>query len=154
MQEWYRSRALYEAIQKLLDSGKFEDALKMAETIPDKVIRSKSFSAIAIEAAKKGVPYEKFLERAIEAAIDIDNTSESTKALMSLAFELMNLGKIDDAKRIASFIRDPSNRSKMEAEIALKLAKEGKISEAMEIINNIIDEDVRTWATSRLASQL
>ncbi len=154
MQEWYRSRALYEAVIKLVDSGNYGEALKMAEGIPDEVIRAKAFSTIAVEVAKGDGEYAKFLERAVEAALDIENFEESTKALMSLAFEFLNLGKLEDAKRISMFIKDVPNRSKVEAEIALILARNGKVSEAMEIINGIMDEDVKTWAMSRLASQL
>jgi thioredoxin-like negative regulator of GroEL len=154
MQEWYRSRALYEAVLKLVNSGKTEEALQMADGIPDRVIRSKAFSHIAIEVARNGRDYGEALERAVKAALDIENHEESTKALMSLAFEFLNLGKPDEAMRISRHITDLSNRSKVEAEVALTLAKAGKISEAMEIINGIMDDDVKTWAMSRLASQL
>ncbi len=154
MQEWYRSRALYEAVLKLVESGNYEEAVKMAEGIPDEAIKAKTFSTIAVEIARRGGDYQKFLERAIEVALDIDNFEESTKALMSLAFEFLNMGRLDDAKRISMFIKDVPNRSKVEAEIALNLAKNGKVAEAMEIINGILDEDVKTWAMSRLASQL
>jgi len=154
MQEWYRSRALYEAVLKLVDSGNYDEAVKMAEGIPDEVIKAKAFSTIAIEVAKRGADYGKFLEKAVDVALDIDNSEESTKALMSLAFEFLNMGMVDDARKISMFIRDIPNRSKVEAEIALALAKGGKVAEAMEIINGILDEDVKTWAMSRLASQL
>jgi uncharacterized protein YerC len=154
MQEWYRSRALYEAVLKLIESGKFEDALNMADGIPDPVIRSKAFSTIAVEMAKRGEESGEYIDRAIEAAMNIDNPEESTKALMSLAFELLEIGRLEDAQRVTAFIKDVSNRSKVEAEIALTLAKRGEVSRAMEIINGILDEDVKTWAMSRLASQL
>jgi hypothetical protein len=154
MQEWYRSRALYEAVMKLVESGKIDDALAMADGIPDKVIRSKALSNIAVNVAKAGRDYSVSLGRAIEAALDIEGKEESTKALMSLAFEFLNMGNPEEALRIAGYITDLSNRSKVEAEVALALAKQGKVSEAMEIINGIMDEDVKTWAMSRLASQL
>lgn len=154
MQEWYRSRALYEAVLKLLDSGKVEEAMEMAEGIPDKVIRSKALSRIAVEVARRGAPYGEALERAIKAALDVDNHEEGTKALMGLAFEFLNMGKTEEALRVSSYITDLSNRSKVEVEVALALAKAGKVSEAMELINRILDEDVKTWAMSRLASQL
>lgn len=154
MQEWYRSRALYEAVIKLVNSGKVAEALQMAEEIPDRIIRSKAFSHIAIEVAKRGRDYREALDKAISAALEIENHDESTKALMSLAFEFLNLKKPEETLRIASYITDVSNRSKVEAEVALNLAKAGKVSEAMKIINGIMDEDVKTWAMSRLASQL
>ncbi len=84
----------------------------------------------------------------------MDNHEEGTKALMGLAFEFLNMGKTEEALRVSSYITDLSNRSKVEAEVALALAKAGKVSEAMELINRILDEDVKTWAMSRLASQL
>ena len=154
MQEWYRSRALYEAVMKLVESGKIDEALAMAEGIPDRAIRSKAFSNIAIAVAKSGGDYSNALERAINAALDIHRREDSTKALMSLAFEFLNMGNHREALHIAGHITDLSNRSKVEAEIALTLAKKGNVSEAMEIINGIMDEDVKTWAMSRLASQL
>ncbi|ANF23181.1 hypothetical protein [Thermococcus piezophilus] len=154
MQEWYRSRALYEAVLKLVDSGNFDEAVKMTEDIPDKGIRAKALSRIAVALAKRGADYREVLERAIKSALDIDNHDESTKALMSLAFEFLNLDKPEEAMKIANYITDLSNRSKIQAEVALALAKAGKISDAMEIINSILDEDVKTWAMSRLASQL
>ncbi|WP_297503305.1 hypothetical protein [Thermococcus sp.] len=154
MQEWYRSRGLYEAVQKLINSGRVNEALNMAEEITDDVIRSKAISQIAVEAAKRNDDYSEFLNRAIKAALDIKKPEESTKALMSLAFEFLNLGKSEEALKIAGYIRELPGRAKVEAEVALSLAKEGKISEAMGIINGIMDEDVKTWAMSRLASQL
>jgi len=154
MQEWYRSRALYEAVLKLVNSGKVEEALQMADGIPDRIIRAKAFSHVAIEVAKRGRDYHEALNRAIQSALDIDNKDESIKALMSLAFEFLGLKRLEEALKIARYIPDLPNRSKVEAEVALALAKEGKISEAMDIINGIMDEDVKTWAMSRLASQL
>jgi len=154
MQEWYRSRALYEAVMKLIESGKINEALAMADGIPDRAIRSKAFSNIAVEVAKSGGDYSDALERAIKAALDIDSREESTKALMSLAFEFLNMGNPEEALNIAGYITDLSNKSKVEAEVALALAKRGNVSEAMKIINGIMDEDVKTWAMSRLASQL
>ena len=73
---------------------------------------------------------------------------------MGLAFELMEMGKLDDALEVAKHITNLSNRSKVEAEIALRLAREGKLERAMRIIDGILDEDVKTWATSRLAGEL
>ncbi len=154
MQEWYRSRGLYEAVQKLINSGRMEEAAGMAEGIPDESIRSKALSQVAVEAAKRGMDYSEFLSKAIEAALDIEKPGESTKALMSLAFEFLNLGNPEEALKIAGYIRELPGRAKVEAEVALSLAKAGKLSEAMEIINGIMDEDVKTWAMSRLASQL
>ncbi|KUH33609.1 hypothetical protein APY94_05290 [Thermococcus celericrescens] len=154
MQEWYRSRALYEAVLKLVESGRVNEALDMAEGIPDGNIRSKAFSHIAVEVAKSGRDYHEALERAVKAALDIDNRDESTKALMSLAFEFLNMGNPEEALRISRYITDLPNKSKVEAEVALVLAKREKVAEAMEIINGIMDDDVKTWAMSRLASQL
>ncbi len=154
MQEWYRSRGLYEAVMKLVESGRMLEAQKMAEGIPDEVIRSKALSQIALEAVRKGEDYRDFLSSAIEAALEIGKPGESTKALMSLAFEFLNLGKPEEALKIARYIKELPGRSKVEAEVALSLAREEKLSEAIEIINGIMDEDVKTWAMSRLASQL
>ena len=154
MQAWYRSRALYEAVIKLARSGRFEDALKMTEGIPDKAVRSRAFNQVAVEMAKSGTDYSGALLKAIEAALEIDGKEESTKALMGLAFEFMEMGKLDDALKVAEYIADLSNRSKVEAEVALRLAKEGKLERAMKIIDGILDEDVKTWATSRLAGEL
>ncbi|WP_297535966.1 hypothetical protein [Thermococcus sp.] len=154
MQAWYRSRALYDAVMKLVKSGRFDEAVKMAENIPDKVVRSRAFNQIAVEVARAGGNYSEVLARAIEAALDIDRKDETTKALMGLAFEFMEMGRFEDALMIASHITDVSNRSKVEAEVALRLAKRGDLGEAMKIINGILDEDVKTWATSRLASEL
>ncbi|NJE06237.1 hypothetical protein E3E36_08800 [Thermococcus sp. M36] len=154
MQEWYRSRGLYEAVLKLVDSGRIEDALSMTEEIPDRVIRFKAFSHIAVEVAKMGKNFSEPLEMAVKAALDIDSKEESTKALMSLAFEFLNMDNPEEALRIAGYITDLPNKSKVEAEVALALAKRGNVAEAMEIINGIMDDDVKTWAMSRLASQL
>jgi len=153
MQEWYQSRALYDAVLKLLNSGRLEEATEMAGGIPDRMIRSKALSRIAVETARRGLAYGEALGRAIEAAREIGNPEESTKALMSLAFEFLNMGKVEDALRISEYITDLSSRSKVEAEVALALAKGGEVSRAMKIINSILDEDVKTWAMSRLANQ-
>ncbi len=154
MQEWYQSRALYEAVTKLISSGDFENAYMMAQEISEKSIRAKAFSRIAIEMAKKDKDYKEAINRAIKAAYDINNAEETTKTLMSLAFEFLNLGKIEDALDIARFIKDVSNRSKIEAEVALELVRRGRVPEAMKIINSIMDEDVKTWVTSRLVNTL
>ncbi|MDK2783030.1 MAG: hypothetical protein PWQ32_619 [Thermococcaceae archaeon] len=154
MQEWYQSRALYETVSKLIKRGDFENALQIAESIPDKGIRAKSMSMVTVEMAKQGRDYHDALNQTIEAIFEIENDESITKALMSLAFEFLGLGKPDEALKIAGLIRDISNRSKIQAEVALALAREGKIQEAFKIINDILDEDVKTWATSKLASEL
>ncbi len=154
MQEWYRSRSLYEAVIKLIQAGNYDEAINMAGAIPDKVVRSKAMSRIALELARKGGDYRDALELAIKSALDIETEAESTKALMSLAFEFLNMGDTDEALKIAEYMRDLSNKSKIQAEVAMVLARSGRISEAMKLIDGIIDEDVKTWAMSRLASQL
>ncbi|MCO6042224.1 hypothetical protein [Thermococcus alcaliphilus] len=154
MQEWYQSRALYETVSKLIKRGDFENALQIAESIPDKGIRAKSMSMVTVEMAKQGKDYIEALNRTIEAILEIENDESITKALMSLAFEFLELNKLDEALKIAGFIKDISNRSKIQAEVALALARQGKIQEAFKIINDILDDDVKTWATSKLASEL
>ncbi|WP_297068903.1 hypothetical protein [Thermococcus sp.] len=154
MQEWYRSRSLYEAVLKLINAGNYSEATSMARAIPDKAVRSKAMSRITLELAKKGGDYREALQLAIKSALDIERESESTKALMSLAFEFLNLGDPEEALRIAGYIRNLSNKSKIQAEVAMLLAKSGRVSEAMKLIESIMDEDVKTWAMSRLASQL
>jgi predicted negative regulator of RcsB-dependent stress response len=154
MQTWYRSRALYEAVMKLAKSGRFDEAISMASGIPDKKVRSRAFNQIVVEMARNGADYSDALNRAIEVALDIDGKGESTKALMGLAFEFMEMDRLDDALRVAEHITDLSNRSKVEAEVALRLARKGDVERAMKIIDGILDEDVKTWATSRLAGEL
>ncbi len=154
MQEWYRSMSLYEAVLKLISAGNYEEAMDMARAIPDKVVRSKAMSRITLELARRGGDYGEALELAVKSALDIENESGSTKALMSLAFEFLNMGDTEEALKIAEYMKDLSNKSKIQAEVAMVLAKSGKVSEAMELIDGIMDEDVKTWAMSRLASQL
>ncbi|HHI01269.1 MAG: hypothetical protein J7J97_04810 [Thermococcus sp.] len=154
MQEWYQSRALYETVSKLIKRGDFESALQIAESIPDKGIRAKSMSMVTVEMAKQGEDYGGALNRTIEAILEIENDESITKAFMSLAFEFLELNRLDEALKIAEFIKDVSNRSKIQAEVALALARQGKIQEAFKIINDILDDDVKTWATSKLASEL
>ncbi|USS41106.1 hypothetical protein NF865_02510 [Thermococcus aggregans] len=154
MQKWYQSRALYETVSKLIERGDFENAFQIAESIPDKGIRAKSMSMVTVEMAKQGRDYSEALNRTIGAILEIENDESVTKALMSLAFEFLELNHIDEALKIAEFIKDVSNRSKIQAEVALTLARQGKIQEAFKIINDILDDDVKTWATSKLASEL
>lgn len=154
MQEWYRSRALYDGVMKLVKSYRFDEALELVEKIPDNKVKSMALNQIVVELVKAGEDYSKALIRAVEAAMNVTGQNESTKTLMGLAFDLLELGKVDDALKIAEYISDLSNRAKVEAEVALKLAEKGEIGRAMEIIENILDEDVKTWATSRLANKL
>lgn len=151
MQVWYRSRALYDTVMRLLNLGRYREALQMAEEIPDDKVKAKAFSKIAVHLAKDGKDYSEALERAINVTSDLPS-GDATKALMSLAFDFLSLDLHEESLRIAEFIRDLPNRSKIQAEVALKLAREGKISEAMRIINDIMDEDVKTWAMSRMAT--
>ena len=151
MQEWYRSRALYDAVVKLIKAGKFGDAIELAERIPDGNVRSKAINAVVVEMAKERLDYKGVLERAIEAALE---TNSPTKNLMGLAFELLEMGKFDDVLYVAEHITDLANRSKVQAEVALRLARRGELSRAMALIEDILDEDVKTWATSMLASEL
>ncbi|ASJ00714.1 hypothetical protein [Thermococcus gorgonarius] len=153
MQVWYRSRALYDAVMKLISSGKYEDAIKMADEIPNDKVRTMAYARIALKLAENNGNYREVLEKAINSATDLPG-DDSTKVLMGMAFDFLNIGKVEDALRIAEYITDLASRSKIQAEVALKLAREGRISEAMEIINDILDEDVKTWAMSRIAGVL
>ncbi len=153
MQVWYRSRALYETAMKLLKSGRFEDAIKMAEGIPDASVRSKALNEITVEMARQGRDYTEVLNEAIHSALEIQGDG-TTKSLMALAFEFLEMGKFKDALYIAEHITDLPNRSKVQAEVALSLARRGDLGEAMRIIDDILDEDVKTWALSRLASEV
>ncbi len=154
MQAWYRSRALYEAVMKLAKSGRFEEAISLASDIPDKKVRSRAFHQIVVEMARNGADYSDALNRAIEVALGVEGRGEGTKALMGLAFEFLEMGKFDDALYIAEHITDLANRSKVQAEVALRLARKGELDRAMKLIEDILDEDVKTWATSMLASEL
>ncbi|WP_297506681.1 hypothetical protein [Thermococcus sp.] len=153
MQSWYRSRALYETVMKLIRGGRFEEALKLAGDIPDLPVRSKAFNEITVEMAKMGGDYSEALKKAIETALEIHGDG-STKSLMALAFDFLEMGKPEGALRIARYITDISNRSKVQAEVALALARRGDLEGAMKLINDILDEDVKTWAMSRLASEV
>ncbi|WP_297499170.1 hypothetical protein [Thermococcus sp.] len=153
MQAWYRSRALYETVMKLIQGSRFDEALKLAGDIPDVSVRSKALNEIVVEMAKTGRDYSEALNRAIETALEIPGEG-STKSLMALAFDFLEVGKPDEALRIAGYITDLSNRSKVQAEVALALARRGDIEGAMKLINEILDEDVKTWAMSRLASEV
>jgi len=153
MQVWYRSRALYETVMKLIKSGRFDEAIKMAGEIPDASVRSKALNEIAVEMARQGKDYAEVLNNAIQSALEISREG-ATKSLMALAFEFLEMGKIEDALRIAEHITDLPNRSKVQAEVALTLARRGDVEGAMRIINDILDEDVKTWAMSRLASEV
>lgn len=151
MQAWYRSRALYDAVMKLVKAGKFDEAMELAEGIPDGSVRSKAVNEIVIEMAKMGEDYKDALDKAIETALE---TKNPTKNLMGLAFEFLEMEKFDDALYIAEHITDLPNRSKVQAEVALRFARKGNVGRAMELIEDIMDEDVKTWATSMLASEL
>ncbi|WP_048148866.1 hypothetical protein [Palaeococcus ferrophilus] len=153
MQEWYQSRALYETITSLLKKGQFEMALKMSREIPDDGIKVTSYSKIVIEMARIGINYEEALKEAINATMALDEEARE-KALMSLAFELMNLGKFEDALMVGNIIPDVSGQSKVKAEVALKLAENGDLSRALELINDILDEDVKTWAMAMLSNKM
>ena len=153
MQSWYRSRALYETIMKLIRGGRFEEALKLAGEIPDVSVRSKALNEITIGMAKMGKDYSEALKKAIETALEIPGDG-STKSLMALAFEFLEMGNPEEALRIAEYITDLSNRSKVQAEVALVLARRGDLEGAMKLINDILDEDVKTWAMSRLAGEV
>ncbi|NJE55712.1 hypothetical protein, partial [Thermococcus sp. 21S9] len=104
--------------------------------------------------ARLGEDYQDILKKTLDSIFEMGRDDSITKALMSLAFEFLNLDLIDDALKIASMIKDVSSRSKIQAEVAIALAKKGKIPEALKIINDILDDDVKTWATSRLAAGL
>jgi tetratricopeptide (TPR) repeat protein len=151
MQVWYRSRALYDTVMRLLNSGRYSEAMEIAEGIPDGKVKAMAFSKIALKLADEGRDYSKALERVVSVASDLPS-EDSTKVLMGLAFDFLNVGRVEDALKVAEFVTDLPNRSKIQAEAALKLAREGKVAEAMEIINDILDEDVKTWAMSRMAT--
>ncbi|NPA47449.1 MAG: hypothetical protein GXO14_02240 [Thermococci archaeon] len=153
MEVWYRSRAIYEAVMKLLNDSRYGEAVEMAEKIPDPRIKAKTLAKITIELAKKGRDYSDVLEKAIYTMVDLPR-GESTKALMALAFDFLELGMYEEALKVADYIMDLPNKSKMQAEVALKMAEEGKVGEAMKIIDNILDDDVKTWAMSRIATKV
>lgn len=153
MQEWYQSRALYETITGLLKKERFEMALKLSREIPDDGIKVASYSKIVIEMARSGVNYGDALKEAINATMAL-NEEAREKALMSLAFELMNLGKFEDALMVGDIIPNVSGQSKVKAEVALKLAERGAVPRALELINDIMDEDVKTWAMAMLSNKM
>ncbi|AEH24107.1 hypothetical protein [Pyrococcus yayanosii] len=153
MQEWYQSRGLYEMVLKLIERGNFETAIQVASTIPDRSMRAKSLAKIAVEMAKRGLDYRDALKKAEEAIFSLNGDSVA-KFLMSLAFDLLEVEKFEDALEVASLIKDISAASKVKAEVALVLAKRGRIEEALRIIKEILDEDVKTWAMSRLATEI
>ncbi|ASJ02725.1 hypothetical protein A3L09_05380 [Thermococcus profundus] len=151
MQVWYRSRALYDTVMRLLNSGRYSEAIDMAGEIPDDKVKAKALSKIAVQLAREGRDYSKAVEMAVNVTSDLP-LGDATKILMALAFDFLSLGLHDEALKVAEFIRDLPNRSKIQAEVALDLARRGNVSEAMRIINDILDDDVKTWAMSRMAT--
>lgn len=153
MQEWYQSRALYETVISFLKKGQFDMALKIIREIPDSSIKVASYSKMVTEMARMGADYQKVLREALEATMALDEEARG-KALMSLAFELMNLGKFEDALMVGNLIPDVSGQSKVKAEVALKLAEKGDVPGALKLINDILDEDVKTWAMAMLSNKM
>ncbi len=153
MEVWYRSRAIYEAVLKLLNEERYEEAVEMAERIPDERIKAKALSKITIELARTGRDYSQVLEETIHTMVELPR-GEDTKAMMALAFAFLDMGKYEQALKVADYMTDISNKSKIQAEVALKMAEDGKVSEAMEVIEDIMDEDVKTWAMSRMAFKI
>ncbi|WP_367884877.1 hypothetical protein [Thermococcus sp. JCM 11816] len=65
MQEWYRSRALYDGgVMKLVKSHRFDEALELVEKIPDNKVKSMALNQIVVELVKAGGgDYSKALTR-------------------------------------------------------------------------------------------
>jgi len=119
--------------------GKFNEALEVANKISNKTAKSKALSQIAIEMSKEG----KFNE-ALEVANKIRDKSAKYYILSlrepnieKLILQVIEKEGVDEALKIASKIRDKSAKSKALSKVALKMAEERKIEGALKIASKI-----------------
>ena len=80
--------------------------------------------------------------------------SGKAEALFAIAFELISLGKIDQALQVAQTIPDESSKDIVLSEIASKLAASGKIDQALQVAQQIQEESTKDVALSGIASKL
>lgn len=145
-----KSNCLSIIIIKMAEAGKFDEAIKLAKTIPNKF--EEALKDISIEFCKSKNFYS-----AIQLALTIKDVEVRTLALSNISKYLAEDGKFDHATAIALFINvDDQMRTQTLRSILDEMIKSEKVDErALELLDKIpdfyVDEELITSLSFELA---
>ncbi|MEM2191712.1 MAG: tetratricopeptide repeat protein, partial [Archaeoglobaceae archaeon] len=128
-----RSEALKRVAVALAEAGRFDEALKVARSIPYEYSRSWALISIAKALAEAG----KF-DKALEVAKSIFSEPHRSIALREVAKVIAEAGRFDEALKVARDIYDEYSRLWALKEVAIALAKAGRSEEANEIFDEAL----------------
>lgn len=125
-----------------------DKAVKIANSIFDKEIRSKTLKAISDELFNMDL-----LDNALEVALKIDDISVQLEALKPIFLKLMTKGA---TPRVIAIVEkmDVNLKSLALQFIAEELAKAGNLDKALELLNKIQNEVVKSRALVTISKEL
>ena len=119
-----------------------DHALEIGRTAPTSLFRAQDLVRIARAQADAG------LTREASAAVDLLKAEEAAKVPGSVARIKAQIGKLDEAAKIADAISDPAERGLIIGSIAVEA---GKIDDALGRVQAISDDTARAFAIRRAA---
>ena len=122
-----------------------DHALEIGRTAPTSLLRAQDLVRIARAQADAG------LTREASAAVDLLKAEEAAKVPGSVARIKAQIGKLDEAAKIADAISDPAERGLIIGSIAVAEGEAGKIDDALRRVQAISDDTARAFAIRRAA---
>jgi tetratricopeptide (TPR) repeat protein len=122
-----------------------DHALEIGRTTPTSFSRAQDLVRIARAQADAGLTEE------ASAAVDLLKAEEAAKVPGSVARIKAQIGKLDEAARIADAISDPAERGLIIGSIAVAEGEAGKIDDALRRVQAISDDTARAFAVRRAA---
>ena len=127
----------YVAIRKLVNEGKFEEAIRKAKEIKDENEKSMTFCMVA-----EAMIYENraedaisLLNNAFELAGKMDDELAKSLAMSKISFIMAIAGNVEDAVKMACSIENDVEKVYALAKISQFLASRGEVEKAEEILN-------------------
>jgi tetratricopeptide (TPR) repeat protein len=122
-----------------------DHALEVGRTTPTSLSRAQELVRIARAQADAGLTEE------ASAAVDLLKDEEAGNVPGAVARIKAQIGKLDEAARIADAVSDPAQRGLIIGSIAVAEGEAGKIDDALRRVQAISDDTARAFAVRRAA---
>ncbi len=147
--ESWRSLALTNICQNLLDANDIENSLEIANFIPIELWKNSSLQRISWALNKQGD-----INRSLTVVNSMSDRETKDSTLNSIVLLLSQQGNIDKSLTVANSISDRFKKNSSIAIVAITLAKQGDIDRSLALIDSISEEKSKNSVLTSISEVL